>query len=287
MIQRTFICGSEWLYYKLYSGPKTLENILVHDILPMLDLLNSEGCIDTYFFIRYADPEYHIRLRIHLKDISHLAKVIECLRKALEGYIQNNIISRIVVDTYKRELERYRPHYIQDIEQLFFYDTQFILRYLSREEREANKWLVCIKYIDLLLNKCGFNLDDKINYTSQISTSFAEEIYSNTTFTRKQINQKYRDNMKIIKEVMSECVSEYSLWIPELKNYINNISNFACKIKNEELKEKHDILSSIIHMHINRLFRTKQRIDECVIYHFLNKYYESEKAYRINKKRII
>lgn len=284
MIQRTFICGSEWLYFKLYSGPKTIENILVHDILPILEFMISEGYIDSYFFIRYMDTEYHIRLRIHLKNICHLAHVIECIRETLDEYIQNNIISQIALDTYKRELERYRSHYIQDVEYVFFYDSQFILRYLSREERETNKWLVCIKYIDLLLDKCGFSIDDKIDYTSQINTSFAEEIYSNKTFTRKQINQKYRDNMIIIKEVMIECTPEYYPWIFELKEYMDNISNFTCKIAKDELVEKYDILSSIIHMHINRLFRTKQRVDECVIYHFLNKYYESKKAYFANQR---
>ena len=37
-------------------------------------------------------------------------------------------------------------------------------------------------------------------------------------------------------------------------------------------------LTSVIHMHVNRMFRTNQRACEMVIYWYLSKYYKSKKA---------
>lgn len=48
MIQRYFTIGSEWLYLKLYSGPKTIENILITKIRPVLELLLKEQYIDLF-----------------------------------------------------------------------------------------------------------------------------------------------------------------------------------------------------------------------------------------------
>lgn len=30
MTQRIFIIGGEWIYFKIYSGPKTIENIFIN-----------------------------------------------------------------------------------------------------------------------------------------------------------------------------------------------------------------------------------------------------------------
>lgn len=278
MIQRVFILGSEWLYIKLYSGPKTIENILTTNIYHVLECMLEEKHIDYFFFIRYMDPEYHIRLRIHLKDITHIEIVISCLMKELNEYVNNNVISNITIETYKREIERYRERYIQDIELLFYYDSRFVINYLNKEENEVEKWLVSIKYIDLLLDMCGLGLDDKIDFCMRAKSAFAEEIYSNNKYTRKQINQKYRDNKESLKNVLSKDSFKNYSWINQLQEELENANSFISKIKVDDYLEKIDILSSIIHMHINRLFRTKQRVLECVIYHFLAKYYESYRA---------
>ena len=40
---RTFITGSEWLYYKFYTGPKTADLILTNLIKPVSETLLEEG----------------------------------------------------------------------------------------------------------------------------------------------------------------------------------------------------------------------------------------------------
>ena len=57
--------GSDWFYVKIYGVGAWQENIIVYYISQFANQLLQEGVIDKYFFMRYADPEFHIRLRFH------------------------------------------------------------------------------------------------------------------------------------------------------------------------------------------------------------------------------
>ena len=74
-MQKNFILGDEWLYYKIYTGAKTADNILIDVIKPIAQTLFDEQVIDKWFFIRYSDPDFHIRVRFHCVDISKIGIV--------------------------------------------------------------------------------------------------------------------------------------------------------------------------------------------------------------------
>src|ERR1035441_9244429 len=57
--------GSEWLFVKLYC-PRNLENDVVPEsMLTFAENVVAAGLADSWFFIRYSDPDSHIRLRFH------------------------------------------------------------------------------------------------------------------------------------------------------------------------------------------------------------------------------
>src|SRR5262249_21929470 len=62
---RTFLPGGEWFYAKLYGGTATADRLLRDEIAPFVGELLEEGVIDRWFFIRYTDPNPHLRLRMH------------------------------------------------------------------------------------------------------------------------------------------------------------------------------------------------------------------------------
>ncbi|HBX51207.1 MAG: hypothetical protein A2275_06955 [Bacteroidetes bacterium RIFOXYA12_FULL_35_11] len=65
---RYFIPGSEWLYYKIYCGPKTADTIIENVFLPVSSKLFENSLIKKWFFIRYSDSDLHLRFRILLND---------------------------------------------------------------------------------------------------------------------------------------------------------------------------------------------------------------------------
>ncbi|MEF9476554.1 thiopeptide-type bacteriocin biosynthesis protein [Chryseobacterium sp. 1B4] len=62
------IPGGNWIYYKLYMGTKSADEILEDKIKPLADQLIEENVIDQWFFIRYNDPKYHLRIRFKCTD---------------------------------------------------------------------------------------------------------------------------------------------------------------------------------------------------------------------------
>ena len=69
-IQRTYIPGDQWLYFKIYTGFKTAD-LLLREVIPRIaNQLLAGHIISKWFFIRYSDPELHLRLRFCLQDTS-------------------------------------------------------------------------------------------------------------------------------------------------------------------------------------------------------------------------
>ena len=85
-IQRDFSLGSEWLYYKLYCGPLVADRVLLDAIRPLTAELQAQGLVDTWFFVRYADPDHHLRVRWHLPDARQLGAVVQVIVHYLQGF---------------------------------------------------------------------------------------------------------------------------------------------------------------------------------------------------------
>ncbi len=75
MIRRKFIPGSRWLYFKIYTGIKTADEVATRTLLPLLRELYEAKLIDDWFFIRYTDPDFHLRLRLLVARPEHYAAI--------------------------------------------------------------------------------------------------------------------------------------------------------------------------------------------------------------------
>jgi len=106
-IKRTFIPDDEWLYFKLYTGPKTSDFILIEVIKPIVKSLLKDSLIKKWFFIRFEDPEFHLRIRLHLNNNLSAGEVLSVFNKLCNPHVENETILRIQLDTYQREIERY------------------------------------------------------------------------------------------------------------------------------------------------------------------------------------
>lgn len=269
MVRRKFIIGSEWCYFKIYTGPKTVESILIN-IYPKICSLLSKKYIDSFFFIRYTDSNYHIRLRLHCADSQYLNDVLKMMSKTLQGYVNHLIIQKVQMDIYNRELERYGCNTIELSESFFYRDSVFILKYLRKVNSiDSDRWKISLRFINTLLNCNNYSLDDKIKFTEINANSYYNEFYRDNNESWKILNSKYRLKRNEIGIILNDKTSKV---FKELDTFI-----FKYHFTNRRIF-KEDFIVSVIHMHVNRMFRTRQRIVELVLYHFLHKYLLSEKA---------
>src|SRR5262249_15292238 len=96
---RRFPPGSEWLYAKVYTGPTTADRLLIEGIRPAVDAVLNSGVADDWFFIRYADPENHLRIRFHGDPCRLTGELVPMLAARLAPLIDDGRLARWQLDT--------------------------------------------------------------------------------------------------------------------------------------------------------------------------------------------
>jgi len=281
-IRRSFIPGSQWVYFKLYTGPKTADDLLTQEIAPIIKKLQKGHAIEKWFFIRYSDPDFHLRIRLLANDTQNIGEIIQLFYKKLYKWNDDRLLWKMQLDTYNRELERYRPHLIEEAESFFYADSECILSIIQKLNGNENyRWMIALKLIHELLSDFGLNLEEKQKLMEEASRAFKIEFGFNE-FNSKQFNTKFRENKKNVESILNDDLNEKD-FIPlsePIKKRIKQLSSIVEQIKSKLRKEDNinELLRSYLHMMLNRLFRSNNRVHELILYDFMSRYYTSEIA---------
>ena len=269
--KRSFIPGEEWLYFKLYTGTKTASKILLDVIQPLVNELKENNLIDKWHFIRFRDPEFHIRLRFLIKDKNN-SQVIERLNRSIKSYVNNYAIWKVELSTYNRELERYGNDLIIPSETLFEKDSNLILQILqlSKSINPEMSWLPILKTIDNLYQVHQFTLKDKAKHINELYEAFLHE-FNGDKHLKKQIEAKFRKHKNDITHLLEDSESEvFSI----IENHNQGLIESLGDKSNLIINRMKSNLTSYIHMHVNRFSITNPRMHELVLYGLLSKYYK-------------
>ncbi len=287
-IKRTFIPGSEWLYYKIYCGVKTADNILADTIKPMVELLMQKGLIQKWFFIRYSDPDFHIRLRFFNSEASKTREIIPEMFQFLSPLLEHGIISKVLTDTYVRELERYGRNTMELTESYFGIESIVALHLLSFTKSDADeekRWLFALRSVDELLDNFHFKEEKKLSFIETLKNGFIAE-HGGHKNLKVQLDNKFRK----LRPKLTGFLNKTNDGDPNIKPLIQllqwkktqtePIIEQILSIRNDGvlMTDLHKLISSYTHMMLNRLFKSRQRTYEMVIYDMLYKYYRSEIA---------
>jgi thiopeptide-type bacteriocin biosynthesis protein len=269
--QKSFYIGSEWVYYKIYCGIKTADDILLNVIRPICTLLLEQNHIDKWFFIRYADPDPHIRLRFHITCEESISTIILMMRDSLDLYLENRQIWDVQLATYQRELERYGTHTMTSAESVFFYDSEQVLCMIEQSTNDEERLVHAFHWVEELIGL--FQLSDiaQIAFLERMQQQFKEE-FEVKRQTTKQLNVTYKNLESRLSQSSSIRTKQEVLLSAVIKNIRDAEKNKLLDVSLE------DLISSYIHMSINRIFRSQQRLHEMLIYSFLYKKYKSKMA---------
>lgn len=277
--QRTFVPGDRWIYIKVYCGVKIGERILNEVVRPWIQSLEKNKVIHKWFFVRYADPDNHIRIRLLGSHDNFWPLVLNELNLLIRNHITSGFIHKVQIDTYQRELERYGENLIEFSESIFHFDSNTVIRLIGLpevDEDENFRWLLALRGVDALLDDFGFALESKLTLLKSLSHSYTSE-FSPDESIRKDINKKYRMETKRIFEILSSK-NETTSDIETANSIFMYRSKMNKSILSEAQFEERKILSNVpsyIHMFLNRIFQSNQRAQEMVVYNFLYRYYQS------------
>ena len=287
---RSFPPGSEWLYAKLYAGAASIDSVLRDAIAPLVRRVLRSGAADRWFFVRYDDPDHHLRLRFHGRAPRLLAKVLPDLRKAVAPLLEDGRIWRLQLDTYEREIERYGGLEAMEIaERVFQADSEAVLAILERlEPGDAGadeRWRLTLRSIDSLLTDCGIGFDESRRLMEGLRKEFSKEMRADDSLKRS-LGSSFRKEARSLERLLDPDFERESSLAPGIAVFRRRSRALAPRIRKLRALEREGRLSqpvaaiaaSYVHMHVNRMLRSAPRRHEFVLYDFLARLYESRAA---------
>jgi thiopeptide-type bacteriocin biosynthesis protein len=160
----SFPPGSEWLSTKLYCGQASTDAVIRGVVAPVAAAALRDG--DGWFFLRYRDPQPHVRLRLHGPADRVAGDVLPLLRRVAAPFIESGLVWRTEVDTYTREVDRYGgPAGVLLAEQVFRADSEAALAVLLRTPDGVDgaaalgdRWRLALVAADRLFADLGFDV---------------------------------------------------------------------------------------------------------------------------------
>jgi thiopeptide-type bacteriocin biosynthesis protein len=288
-VRRSFPPGSEWLYVKLYTGTATADVLLREVVAPVVREAIASGVADSWFFIRYGDPEWHLRLRFHGDPRELHARVLPLLGDAVAPLLDDRRLWRLQLDTYEREVERYGgAEGIALVERLFGIDSATVLDLLELLEGDEGadiRWRLTLLGIDRLLGDLGLDAAGKLGVLERLSRSFWREFKGDKSM-RVQLDQRLRTDRKSLSLFLDGDPETSAPFAPALALFDRRSRDVAPVVAELAAREAagrltspvREMAASFVHMHVNRFIRSAARAHEMVLYDFLYQLYASRAA---------
>jgi lantibiotic biosynthesis protein len=286
--QRSFLPGSEWLFAKIYGSPAQIDRLLIEHIKPLVEKVLASADADSWFFIRYADPHQHLRLRFHGSPGGLSARLLPQLCECLDRQQQGRLW-RVQLDTYEREVERYGGLAgIRIAERLFQFDSELVLALLSAIADQLGttlRWHLGFLSVDTLLSGLGFDMSAKRALVNSAGKAQEKKFTVNQRF-KKQLSEKFRGERQRLEALLAVSAGHGDLPAQvhsALSHFGERLQTIRAELQcaqqaGELTKSIAELAGSYVHMHLNRLFRSAANAQEMVLYDFLARTYDSRMA---------
>ncbi|HWW00654.1 MAG TPA: lantibiotic dehydratase [Candidatus Acidoferrum sp.] len=238
--------GSDWLFLKLY-GPRSGENdLLAGQIRRLCQEIHQARLADGWFFLRYADPDAHLRLRFFGAPEQLTGILLPRLCAWASGLIADGRCQKFGFDTYDREVERYGgPEAAGASEALFTADTLLVVELLACAPL-LERTLLAVVTIDRLLGALGLDNGKRLAWLKKMVAS------------RKEVADEYRARRSSLVTALcdpSKLGSPIVDALSQLTSTLAPIVETLAKLESAHALTQplSTLYDSYVHMHCNRL----------------------------------
>lgn len=252
---RTRLPGSDWLFAKFYCSASEQNDLLTGPFLQLCEMAETSGLARQWFFVRYADPEPHLRLRWKGDPQTLIRHLLPEITRATSNLINDGLVSRLVIDTYDRELERYGGPSGTDLsEEIFWADSRAVIKLLAAVSADDLTDLAVATADDLLAG-LGLAPEDRLRWYSLQIAAFTDN------GLRRQAGNDYRNRQRNLRTLLGTRRGPTLLGndVPDLLAQRQHaLSAAAARLKDLEAAGQlttpsPQLYGSYLHMHCNRL----------------------------------
>jgi len=274
--------GGEWTYFKLYCGHASADDVLSEVVAPVVRTLTGEGLTDRWFFLRYGDPDWHVRVRCHATDERLAARALTEMSRAAAPFIAEGRVHKVQLDTYKPEIERYGGlEGLRVAEKAFCIDSDAALDLLARTPHDSDaRWITALVAIDDTFDACGLDVQAKLESVSAARANLVHEFGVATAFERT-LGAKFRTRRALLEQALRDRAPREDLQIAPIlasrRALLRNVGDELATLAHRRrlTAPVASIASSLVHMCANRLLHASARAQELVLYDFLQRLYQS------------
>jgi thiopeptide-type bacteriocin biosynthesis protein len=272
--------GSDWLFAKIYGGVATLDRALVEAIAPFLRDVRAKGSVRRWFFLRYADPAWHLRLRLYGDARRLWSDVAPRLFEAIRGV--RGIVHRVTIDTYDPEVDRYGGEDALTLaEQVFDADSDAALA-LVRCSPAHERWRVALLAMDWLLNDFGFSLSDKHAVVAIGRDAQAANLGAGKALLR-QLGERFRAERIGLERLVARPREAEPVAAAALERRSRAVAPLTAQLRGLERSgaltvSRKDLAHTFLHMSANRVLRGSPNAQELVLHDLLARLYEGQAA---------
>jgi len=271
------------MFVKAYCAPSVVDEILRSPVAAWLDEMGANR-INRWFFVRYADPEWHIRIRFEPNQDVDPYAALSAFCRCLRDFERSGKIWRVQIDTYEKETSRYGGVNGMDLcESLFHIDSEAVLRLIvmsSTEELAKNRWAFALLGMRDLLESTAWTSEQKRQVVDHVAESFRREILRGGRMTDrlKQKKRELRDaadrwllNEHFAREAASPVAEIFEVRRTRMLPLLTKL----CAMEEADPGQPVRAVESLLHMHANRMFVSAARAQEMVTYNLLHQYLRS------------
>lgn len=284
--KKYFIPGERWVYVEIYCGQHVADLILRDYVYPTMEMLKVESILGaaSWFFVRYDVPKFHIRVRVKSSEAG-VGVVQGRVNDMLCKLFADNLIYDVQHRIYERELHRYGDGNIENAESFFCIDSGCVASMLSNcdvAKFQQTRWKIAVLGVDYLLDDFGYPVDMRRDLMKRLK----DPLFREHRFGAPQmrwIKLKYRAEKQTIRKILERADKELEFCDPLFRLRAVRLEPVIKKMKEmDDLNELgisfDSLISSFVHMFLNRVFMNKPRLQEAIVYDLLHMHYRNEVA---------
>jgi thiopeptide-type bacteriocin biosynthesis protein len=257
--------GSDWLYLKLYGPAANDDDIIMGPLRSFCEFATAADLSDGWFFLRYADPEPHLRVRFRGAPDKLVGPLLEQACGWAAELVRAGDRSRFGFDTYEREIERYggAAGGIEASEAVFTADSPAAAALIDLQRGGSfahDQVTLAVLSADDLLASLGLAPEDRLS------------VYRSMVLVSRAGGAEYRGRQRDLRRLLqpqsgASPPTPVDLVLARRRRRLDPVARTLSSLERDGALQRpvRELAPSFVHLHINRLLGTDRATENTVV----------------------
>lgn len=257
--RRRYLPGGEWTFLKIYSPLSRHDEIVEGPLAELAAGFRTDEAVDRWFYVRYADPEPHLRVRVRGRRGVTPPELLARLSGWAASLVDSGHAFDVALAGYAPEVERYGgPRTFDAVERLFQANSEVsceLVRMLTAARGDLDPELVAVAAVDALYAQWGLSPAARLDLAPAGDTS-------DTVRARFRAERNYLCELLVPwdRHPHGRGREHHDLLRPVLDAQAWAVADVARAVRAAEADDElwgttATVLGSLAHMHVNRLMK--------------------------------